>query len=323
MMDSWWWGVALALAALVMFSSNILVTKAASDRLNLALGFLISVLVNLLFCLLLFAVQRVVLGPSLDWNLRALIIFVFAGLFSTFLGRWFFFESVARLGSAKASIFQVSSPGFVALLAWLFMGESLPVIAIAGILITMLGLITVAYVPGTFSRKRHPASPALRAVPTAASKGIFRIALGSTVFLGLGSSLAYAIGTVLRGAGVRLWNEPVLGALLGAATGLVLHLATSSVLHTLRQEIAAADKKGVRLYVASGVLTISAQICAIASLRYIPVSLSTLITLCSPLIVIPGSYVIFKNRELITVRTCIGGLLTICGIAIMLLTTGE
>jgi len=318
MSESWWWGVALAMAALGMFSSNILVTKAASDRVSLSLGFLVAVVVNLLFCLLIYLIQRVAFGPSLAWNLPATLIFIAAGFFSTFLGRWFFFESVARLGSAKASIFQVSSPGFVTLLAWIFMGEALPLPAIAGIVITMAGLLSVAYKPGAWTSRASSGNGNISNSPS--SQGLLRSIFASTLFLGLGSSMAYAVGTVLRGAGVRLWNEPVLGALLGAVTGLVLHLATSSGLSSLKQDMRAADRKGVWLYVISGILTITAQVCAIASLRYIPVSLSNLITLCSPLLVIPGSYLIFKNREAVTAGTWLGAFLAIGGIALVLLT---
>jgi drug/metabolite transporter (DMT)-like permease len=73
------------------------------------------------------------------------------------------------------------------------------------------------------------------------------------------------------------------------------------------------------LYVISGVLTISAQICSIWSLRYIPVSLSNLITLCTPLLVIPGSYFLFRNSEGMTYRTWLGAAMTIAGIAMILL----
>jgi drug/metabolite transporter (DMT)-like permease len=141
----------------------------------------------------------------------------------------------------------------------------------------------------------------------------------SSLLLGLASSLAYAVGTVLRGTGIRSWNEPVLGALLGAATGLVLHAIASPEIRQLRATVKAADRRGMLLYVISGVLTISAQICSIWSLRYIPVSLSNLITLCTPLLVIPGSYFLFRNSESMTYRTWLGAAMTIAGIAMILL----
>ena len=50
-------GEILALSALAMFSASVLLTTVASSRLQLNLGFLISVTVNVLFCLLLLVVQ--------------------------------------------------------------------------------------------------------------------------------------------------------------------------------------------------------------------------------------------------------------------------
>jgi drug/metabolite transporter (DMT)-like permease len=124
---------------------------------------------------------------------------------------------------------------------------------------------------------------------------------------------------VLRGIGIRSWNEPVLGALLGALTGFVLHTATSSGLRKLREAIKAADSRGMMLHVLSGILSVSAQICSIWSMRYIPVSLSNLIKLCSPLIIIPASYFLFKNSYSVTFRTCFGAAMTTAGIAAILL----
>lgn len=52
-------------------------------------------------------------------------MFVLAGLFSTYFGRWFMLESIARLGAARTSVFQVTSPLFTVIIAWAFLGERL------------------------------------------------------------------------------------------------------------------------------------------------------------------------------------------------------
>jgi drug/metabolite transporter (DMT)-like permease len=310
----------MAVAALFMFSANILVTKAASNRVNLDLGFLISVSVNLVFCVALLAIQRSASDARFTWSGYATGIFLLAGVFSTYLGRFFLFESVARFGSAKSSIFQVSSPGFAAVIAWIFLSESLSLFALCGIVVTIAGLIAVANVPGTISNRRQAqagsVSGAVSAAPQSSQAGFI---LRSSLLLGLASSFAYAIGSVLRGAGIRYWNEPVLGALLGAFAGFVLHTATSSGMRNLRTSIKAADRKGMCLYVVSGILTISAQVCSIWSMRYIPVALSNLITLCTPLLVIPGSLILFRKNEGLTFRTCFGAAMTMSGIAMILL----
>lgn len=130
--------------------------------------------------------------------------------------------------------------------------------------------------------------------------------------------MAYAVGNVVRGAAIRSWNEAILGALLGAVSGFALYLLSSAETTDLVRKLKTADRSGRFMYVASGILTISAQICVIASMAYIPVSISALITLSSPLMVFPLSYFLLNNEEGITGRTVLGCALTLAGIAIII-----
>jgi drug/metabolite transporter (DMT)-like permease len=54
-------------------------------------------------------------------------------------------------------------------------------------------------------------------------------------------------------------------------------------------------------------------------LRYVPVAVVALITLCTPLVVFPLSYFMLRNQEQITIRTLAGGALTLAGIAVLVL----
>lgn len=306
-------GIVLAVAALVMFSANILLIKQASLRVGLDLGFLLSVGVNLLFCSVLLAGQLLLSGTGIGWSWPAVLLFLLGGACSTYLGRWFFFEAVVRMGSAKASLFQVSSPGFAALIAWVALDETLSPPRLGAIGFTILGLAVIGYVPGMFGR-------AERAGPAPASQGWSSRLKGSTLMLGAGGSMAYAMGTVVRGAAIRDWNQPVAGALLGAVAGLLLYLVFNPAIRSVPASLRAADRRGVLLFVACGVVTISAQICSIWSLRYIEVALSNLITLSTPLLVIPAGYLLLAQKEVLSARTWIGGAMVLAGVAALTLT---
>lgn len=305
-------GIFLALAALCMFSANVLLIKLASMRVALELGFLVSVSVNLLFSALLLAGQLLVTGNGVGWSWPAAIFFMLGGAFSTYLGRWFFFEAVVRMGSAKASLYQVSSPGFAALIAWAALGEALSPLRTGAIAFTILGLALIGYVPGMFARRQHAGPPPVRARLADRIKG-------SALMLGAGGSMAYAIGTVVRGAAIRDWNQPIVGALLGAATGLLLSLALGREIRGLPASLRAADRRGLLLFAVCGLLTISAQICSIWSLRYIEVALSNLITLSTPLLVIPGGYYLLAQKEVLSARTWMGGAMVLAGVAVLTL----
>jgi drug/metabolite transporter (DMT)-like permease len=307
-------GVALAVAALCMFSANVLVVKQASERVSLDLGFLLSVGVNLVFCALLLVGQLVLFGSGIGWSWRAAFFFMLGGAFSTYLGRWFFFEAVVRMGSARASLFQVSSPVFAALIAWVALGEALSPVRWVATIFTIFGLALIGYVPGMFSPPQR-----LDVVPPSTRTNLFSSLKGSTLMLGLGGSMAYAISTVVRGTAIRDWNEPLIGALLGAATGLLLHVLFNEEIRAVPARLRAADRRGVNLFMVCGALTILAQICAILSLRYIEVALSSLITLSTPLLVIPGGYFLFAKKEILSSRTWIGGGIVLAGVATLTL----
>ena len=307
-------GYLLSGAALVCFATAVLATKAASNRANLELGFLVALVVNVLFAGAALVVQLLMRGEWLRFNLQAFLLFVASGLFATYLGRWFFYESVVRFGPAKASIFQVSSPLFTALIAWLVLGERLSMWVAVGMVMAIGGLALIAYKPGFFS-----ATPAPVVKESHQKMSFLTRILQSVFLLGLFSSGAYAVGNVLRGAGVRSWPEPIAGALIGALSGLAIHYFFSPDKASIGQRLRAADRPGLWLFALVGTANISGQITTIASMRYIPLSVAALVSLCTPLLVFPLSYWLFKNQEHLSLPVMLGSGLTLLGMAIVVL----
>jgi drug/metabolite transporter (DMT)-like permease len=308
-------GALFAVAALTLFSLNIILTKVAAARLNLDLGFLVSVAVNVLFAALLCTLQLAWRDDSVAWQSRGFVLFLLAGAFSTYLGRWFFLESVVRFGPSRASLFQITSPLFTAVFAWAFLNEALHPLELAGMGLALGGLLLV--VPGTAGTASAVASTGEGLTTGGAGLGKGRRLFQSALMLGVGSSIAYSLGNIFRGAAIRNWDEALLGALLGASAGFVLHAGFSRDKKQLPSRLRHADRRGVLLFAISGVLTISAQTCLILSLKYIPVSVAALITLCTPLLVFPMSYLLFNNSEKITPLTLLGGALTLGGVALI------
>ena len=309
-------GYVLAGSALLLFATGILVTRAAAARVNLGLGFLVATSTNVVFSALALAVQltwqHAEASPAIGWNGRAFLLFALAGAFSTYLGRWFFYDSVVRFGAAKASIFQVSSPLFTALMAWAVLGEKLSLAAGIGMALTVAGLMLVGLKPGALSKARGPSATGVRA-------GFVQTALASVFLLGLGGSLAYAVGNVLRGMAIRSWNEPVLGGLVGASCGLLLHLLFNRDKANVAAGLQAADRTGLWLFGVMGICTISAQILTIAAMRFIPLAIATLITLCTPLIVFPLSRWLLKAHDDFTALMLTGSAMAMLGIVLVVL----
>lgn len=315
-------GELLAILALTMFSMNIILTKVASARVAVGLGFLVSVIVNVLFASLLVAVQVAVRQEPLRVDLSALLLFALAGFFSTYLGRWFLYDSVVRLGPSRASAFQASNPMFTVLIAWLVLDETLTRTDVAAAVAILLGLFLASHRPS--ERRSDPSSQpigrAYRENTRSTLSRRVRLMVSSGVFLALFGAFSYAVSNVLRGLAVRDWNEPVLGVLVGAVAGLVAYVLLGSEARGLHSKLKHANRRSLHLYAVSGVLTVLAQACMIAAMRYSPVSIVALITLSTPVLVTPLGYFLLQNRERIIVRTLLGSALVLAGIAAILLT---
>jgi drug/metabolite transporter (DMT)-like permease len=318
-------GEFLAILALVMFSINIIITNIASKRLKLDFGFLIAVAVNVLFSLLLFFVHLVFFREeSFHWHTIGFFLFLISGFFSTYLGRYLFFETIAKMGPAKASAFQVNNPLFTFLIAWLFLDEVLTAVDFTSIFMILAGLFLVNYIPQAFASKDEVAATNTK-VETEKKKGLKNIyckaskRLKSAVFLAILSALFYSIGNVLRGSAIEDWNEPIFGAMIGAVMGLLAHILFNPNTKYFLKQLKTANSQGIIFYMASGILTISAQICLIASMWYIPVSIANLITLSTPVLVTPLSFFLLKNQEGISIQTVIGILMVLFGISVIVI----
>jgi drug/metabolite transporter (DMT)-like permease len=315
-------GEFLALLSLTFFASNIIVTKLGISRLNVSLGFFVSTSVNIIFAVCLFAANYTIKGAIEPFHLKAFILFLLSGIFATFLGRWLFFETIERLGPARASAFMASNPLFTLLISWIILGESLSLHQGLGAAAVLMGLFFVNYVkvrpesPKVFNSADMEVAATMR---TGWWVKVNRTHLTPSLFFALFSSLSYAIGNILRGTAVQQWNEPILGALLGAVLGLILHMIFSIKMTTVRDQIRKADRRGLILYTISGALTISAQILYIASMKYLPVSIATLLTMSTAILVIPVSYFILKNQEGISWWTVLGAILVLAGISVIIL----
>ena len=312
-------GETLAILALVLFSANTIMTKLASAKLNMNTGFLISVWVNVLFAAVLFLIQMIFFNEGyFQWHTKGFLLFLIAGFFSTYMGRWFFFETIDKLGPARASTFQVSNPMFTTIIAWLFMGEKLSWMNLVSVVLILLGLYLVSSA-GQRAVKREIAASEERLMVEPSRRTSIKGFIQSGILLAFLSSLAYAIGNVLRGAAIKSWNEPILGGIFGALLGLVLFSITNKSSVDFFTQLKVSDKKGVLLYAACGIASISAQISVIASMRYMQVSIANLITMSTPVIVTPISFFLFKNQEGITFRTTVGIILVLVGICLVIL----
>jgi drug/metabolite transporter (DMT)-like permease len=298
-------GEVLAVGSLLLFSANMLLVGPATRRLPQDLGFLLALGSNVALACVLVVGQLLLAPPDpLEWD--ALALFALGGLLTSYLGRWFLTRTVTTLGPTRASALQITNPVFAALAAWVLLGEALPPVAVICGLAVLAGL----YLTAQASRGRAPAAPVpgTRSVPVAE--------LGVALL----GALAYGLGNVARGAGVRDWEAPIVGSLVGASAGLLAYGLLNTDLRKLREAVRGADPVGRRLWLLTGVLTIGAQTCLIAASLYIPVAVAVVISAAVPAVVLPVSVLFLRRTEAVGASTGLGVLCILGGVAGLVLT---
>jgi drug/metabolite transporter (DMT)-like permease len=314
-------GEVLALMSLLLFSGNVLLVSVVGPRVGQDIGFLLALASNVVFSGLLVLGQHAVLGRGLDVQFGPLAMFAIGGLLTSYFGRRLFFLSVQSIGPSRAASLQITNPVFAGIISWVFLDEVLAPSAIAFIAAVLVGLYLTTRVPAA---RKLPVAVGTDGAGTESQDGErgprrFDGLPKREVVLALIAALSYAVGNVVRSSGVRDWNEPILGGFVGAVAGtlayVVLHTKVRSVVEVVRR----ADRIGVWLWTLSGVLTISAQVCLMAATRHIPIAIGVVVSAALPVIVIPASVILLKNKEAVTGRTAVGGLLTLAGVAGLLL----
>lgn len=316
-------GELLAVSALAMFSVNIIITKIASARVEVALGFLVAVVVNVGFATAIVALQTLVRADPLTIDTLALLLFALAGFFSTYLGRWLLYDSVVRLGPSRASAFQSSNPLFTAIIAFFVLDERLHGIDLLAAAAILVGLVLANRRPPELVPDPAPAqAPPQDSDRHETGGNVARLtsaAFASGGILALLGAFSYAVGNVLRGVAIESWNEPVLGVLVGAIAGLLAYAILGSGSRNAMRRLRLADRGGLLLFVCSGALTVVAQACMVGAMRFVPVSVVTLITLSTPVLVLPLGYFALNNREQLQPSTVLGSIMILAGVAMILL----
>ncbi|MDP6392813.1 MAG: DMT family transporter [Arenicellales bacterium] len=86
---------------------------------------------------------------STDWFIPGFWWFVATGLVNPMLSIYFTLESMNRAGVTVASTLAATSPLFAAFTAILFLGETMTTLIMVGTLVTMAGVMSLTWTPGT------------------------------------------------------------------------------------------------------------------------------------------------------------------------------
>ena len=292
-------GVALALAAMICFAANIMLTRYAVARLSVEAGFLVVLATNILFPALLFPFELAARAAPWSWNWKGAGLFVLGGIIGTFLGRRFLFDAVRILGPSRASVFHSTAPAFALVGAWLLAGEHLGWYELMLMAIVWTGL--------WFTQPRAGSAPG-QLSPAALRMGML---------VGLMTVAGFGLGNVMRGLAMRDWQEAVFGTVISSIAALVCQLIATRNWPSIVAQLRAADRGALWLYVGCGVTTAMGAILAANAMIRMEIALVVLVVHTTPLVIFPVSVFVLKNREDLAPRTLVGAAMVLSGISFL------
>lgn len=297
-------GIALALAAMLGFASNILLTRYALARMPLEAGFFVVLATNILFPAALFSFELAARSAPWAWSWQGAGLFALGGVVGTFLGRRMLFDAVRLLGPSRASVVHSTAPAFALIGAWLLAGERLGSYEILLMAVVWTGLWF------TQPRSGHASAGAAAASSARARSGMLA---------GILAVAGFGFGNVFRGLAMHGWNEAVLGTVLASLAALACQIAATRDWRRISAQLRAADRPALWLYAGCGVSTSLGSIFLSLAMNHMEIALAVLVVHTTPLAIFPVSVFVLKHRETLSARTVLGAALVLAAIALLAL----
>lgn len=292
-------GEIAALSTAVSWTITGLAFESAGKRVgSLALNF-ITLMFGFTFLSIFTYFTRGHLFP-LDASLHNWTWLGISGFIGFFLGDLFLFQSYIEIGTRISLLILASSPPLTALLGFIFLDEKVSVFSVLGMLVTFLGIAIVILSKETGERKfklNH------------SLKGILFAFLGA---------LGQSVGTILSKVGMDGYN-PFAATQIRVIVGF-LSLFTLFIYLNKWGDLKEAikDKKAIAIIALGSIfgsfLGVSLQL---VSLQYIAAGVTATITSITPILIIPFSIIIFKEK--IKAKEILGAVLSVFGVAILFL----
>ncbi len=287
---------AALLAAFLWASASVVYSRLGQQISPLFLNFLKGAIALLLLALTAIATQNIF--PTLP--LTPVLFLITSGIIGIGFGDTVFFSSLKYLGARRALLFETLAPPLAAIIALIFLQETLSLYAWLGIILTLLGVATVI---------------SERTSNQDLSVANFKIGIG----FGLGGAIAQAVGAVLSRAALTDFDlNPLWSTLIRLSAGT---LALIPLLLSRRQHLKLPSLQWSWRLV--GIIFITAFASTYLgiwlqqiSLKFAATGIAQTLSSTSPLFILPIAAFL---KETITIRAILGVLIALSGIGLLFL----
>ncbi len=229
---------------------------------------------------------------SISLNYEAIVFFVLGGVFGGFLGVFFLYEGINRLGAALTSTINGIYPLFASFFAIILIGEKIT-------LLIFLGTLSIIFGVGMISGLGRGSQLKFKKL---------------YLFIPILSALFWGLSTTIRKLGIDLLDSPILAAAIGTTTALTF----LTLLLAFRGKISfPINERGSKYLVASGLIGSFSRVALISALALGEVTTVTPLVSTSPLFTLLFSRVFLKGIEKIDIFLVIGAIMIVAGSALV------
>ena len=217
-----------------------------------------------------------------------------SGLIGFALGDAVLFEAFVLIGARMAMLLMTLSPIFSALLAWLFLGQSLSPLKLSAMAVTLGGIAWVVW--GGGEHEEHPH-------------------LWRGMLLGIGGALGQSIGLVFSKFGLAGDFPPISANLIRVTAGVLALLLYFGVTGRLRGTLGALRDGRATAFIGLGAVTgpVLGVVLSLIAISKASMGVAATLMSLSPVILLPVSHFVFKEK--VGGHAILGTLLALAGAA--------
>lgn len=292
-------GEIAALLTAICWTLNAIAFEAVGKKIgSLSLSYLRLFIAFFFLCIFSFFSRGLAL--PVDAALNTWIWLLISGLIGFVLGDVFLFQAFIEIGSRISLLIMSVAPPLTALIGFIVLGERISLIGLLGMFITMVGIGMVILSKNSDEKKVEFNRPI---------KGLIYASIGA---------LGQALGLIFSKIGIGDYN-PLAATqirIIAATIGLTILITKNKKWPEIKDAI--KNKSAMPALVAGSIfgpfIGVSLSLLAV---KYTATGIVSSISSISPIIIIPASIMIFKEK--VTPKEILGAVVSIAGVILLFL----
>jgi drug/metabolite transporter (DMT)-like permease len=257
---------------------------------------------RMIFAVIILFITITVAGINFKLSNNQIFNLSISGIIGLVLGDSFLFKAFTMIGTRLSMLLMSLTPAMSAILAYFFLGERIALLGIAGMIITLIGIILVVFDKKENGDSHHPKQ-------------------GSGIFYGILGALGQAVGMIFAKLAFEESNiNGFLATFVRLFSATILILPVSVLLKRYQNPITLykSDTKGLALTLGGTFfgpfLGITLSLVSIANTS---VGIASTVMATVPVLMLPIGKFVFKDH--INLKAIIGAVIAVVGVAILFL----